>query len=142
MEFESDDSLLDSNDNFRNSNDYYFDNSTYSLPLIRQPTHLLIIYCVAYGIIFIIGLAGNAFVVIAVTWNISMRNITNYLITNLAIADLLIIILTLPSTLATNIFYGKSNTEPFFRKGPNKHSLETQMARNSILLMQYSPISY
>src|SRR4051794_30749270 len=85
------------------------------LPLIRQPLHLLIIYCVVYAIIFIIGLAGNAFVVIAVALNISMRNITNYLITNLAIADVLIIIMNVPATLGSNIFFGKSEALMPFR---------------------------
>lgn len=50
-------------------------------------------------------MVGNTFVVLAVVTNSSMRNITNYFIANLAIADLLIMLLCLPSTLMNNTLW-------------------------------------
>ncbi|KAG8174922.1 hypothetical protein JTE90_020201 [Oedothorax gibbosus] len=51
-----------------------------------------------FGIIIIVGLIGNAFVVIVVTCNPQMRSTTNLLIFNLAIADLLFIVFCVPFT--------------------------------------------
>lgn len=53
---------------------------------------------VLFGIIFIVGLFGNALVVIVVASNAQMRNTTNLLIINLAIADLLFIVFCVPFT--------------------------------------------
>ena len=50
-------------------------------------------------------MVGNTFVVLAVATNSNMRNITNYFIANLAIADLLIMLLCLPSTLMNNTLW-------------------------------------
>lgn len=50
---------------------------------------------------------GNSFVVAAVVMYPGMRNITNFFITSLAIADLLIIIFCLPATLMNAILTGK-----------------------------------
>lgn len=77
-------------------------------PLLRQPPSLLIIYCLGYSIVFLLGLFGNAFVVISVWLYPSLRNVTNYLITSLAMADLLILTLCLPSTLLNNLITGNS----------------------------------
>ena len=71
------------------------------LDLIRQPLHLLIAYCLAYGLVWIVGLIGNAFVVLSVVLNSNMRSITNYFIFNLALADLLISQLILARCLVT-----------------------------------------
>jgi 7 transmembrane receptor (rhodopsin family) len=53
---------------------------------------------VLFGIIFIVGLIGNLLVVIVVLFNPLMRSTTNYLIINLAIADLLFVLLCIPFT--------------------------------------------
>lgn len=55
---------------------------------------------ILFGIIFVVGLFGNALVVIVVTGNAQMRNTTNILIINLAVADLLFIIFCVPFTAA------------------------------------------
>lgn len=55
---------------------------------------------VLFGIIFILGLFGNALVVLVVASNQQMRNTTNILIINLAMADLLFIIFCVPFTAA------------------------------------------
>ena len=89
-------------------NDTNLTEPEYYLELLRQPIDLLIIYCVAYGLVFLLGFVGNLFVVIAVASNASMRNVTNYFITSLAMADLLIIIFCLPATLMNNILQGRN----------------------------------
>lgn len=53
---------------------------------------------VLFGIIVVVGLFGNALVVIVVAANKQMRNTTNLLIINLAMADLLFIIFCVPFT--------------------------------------------
>ena len=54
-------------------------------------------------IVFILGLGGNALVCLAVYRNHSMRTVTNYFIVNLAVADLLVIIVCLPPTVVWDI---------------------------------------
>lgn len=53
---------------------------------------------VLFGCIFITGLIGNMLVVIVVVRNAAMRNTTNLLILNLALADLLFILFCVPFT--------------------------------------------
>lgn len=74
--------------------------------LYRHPPLLTIFYCIAYFIVFIVGILGNSFVVAVVHRNPRMKTVTNYFIVNLAIADL-IIIFCLPATLIGNIFTRK-----------------------------------
>lgn len=51
-----------------------------------------------FGIIGILGLAGNSLVVVVVAANPGMRSTTNILIINLAVADLLFVIFCIPFT--------------------------------------------
>lgn len=53
---------------------------------------------ILFGIIVVVGLLGNLLVVIVVTANQQMRSTTNLLIINLALADLLFIVLCVPFT--------------------------------------------
>ncbi|XP_054160509.1 allatostatin-A receptor-like isoform X2 [Oppia nitens] len=57
-----------------------------------------IVVPILFGIIVIVGLFGNALVVIVVAFNPQMRSTTNLLIINLAIADLLFIVFCVPFT--------------------------------------------
>lgn len=61
-------------------------------------TTIAIVVPILFSLIFVIGLFGNALVVIVVTFNASMRSTTNLLILNLAIADLLFILFCVPFT--------------------------------------------
>jgi allatostatin receptor len=68
-----------------------------------QPAHLIkilttIFVPLAFGLIVLIGIFGNALVIIVVATNSQMRSTTNMLILNLAVADLLFIILCVPFT--------------------------------------------
>lgn len=79
-------------------------NSTGSIPDDMEPELRVmeqivsIVVPVLFGIIIILGLFGNALVVIVVSANQQMRSTTNLLIINLAIADLCFIVFCVPFT--------------------------------------------
>ena len=56
-----------------------------------------------HSLVFFVGLIGNLLVCIAVYRNYSMRTVTNYFIVNLAVGDLLVIIICLPSTVLWDV---------------------------------------
>lgn len=49
------------------------------LDTIRQPLALVILYTVFYAFVFVLGLIGNVFVVLAVLLNSSLRSTTDYI---------------------------------------------------------------
>ena len=53
---------------------------------------------VAYSVIFVLGIAGNALVVFVVARNSSMQTITNVFIANLAVSDIMMCLLAVPFT--------------------------------------------
>ncbi|GBP20138.1 Neuropeptide Y receptor type 2 [Eumeta japonica] len=55
-------------------------------------------FCVAYTIIFVIGIFGNALVCYAVIRNKAMQTVTNLFITNLALSDILLCVFAVPFT--------------------------------------------
>ncbi|XP_074597722.1 neuropeptide SIFamide receptor-like [Brevipalpus obovatus] len=61
-------------------------------------------YCLAYTLVFILGIVGNSFVVAVVFRSPRMRTVTNYFIVNLALADILVLLFCLPFTLIGNLF--------------------------------------
>ncbi|EDV48265.1 neuropeptide SIFamide receptor [Drosophila erecta] len=73
-------------------------------PLYRHSLAMSMVYCVAYIVVFLVGLIGNSFVIAVVLRAPRMRTVTNYFIVNLAIADILVIVFCLPATLIGNIF--------------------------------------
>lgn len=56
-----------------------------------------------HSAVFIIGLIGNALVCIAVYRNHTMRTVTNYFIVNLAVADLLVLLICLPPSVLWDV---------------------------------------
>lgn len=56
-----------------------------------------------HSIVFVIGLIGNALVCMAVYRNHSMRTVTNYFIVNLAVADLLVLLICLPPSVLWDV---------------------------------------
>ncbi|XP_012060050.1 PREDICTED: orexin receptor type 1-like [Atta cephalotes] len=56
-----------------------------------------------HSVVFIIGLIGNALVCMAVYRNHSMRTVTNYFIVNLAVADLLVLLICLPPSVLWDV---------------------------------------
>ena len=83
-------------------------NTSYEeIPLVQHTTHMIIIYSIAYGLIFIFGVIGNGLVIAVMYKDPRMRNVTNYFILNMAIADILVAFLIVPITLLANLFSGK-----------------------------------
>jgi len=66
--------------------------------LYAMQRFLSIVVPIIFGIIVFVGLIGNALVVVVVAANQQMRNTTNLLIINLAMADLLFIVFCVPFT--------------------------------------------
>ncbi len=62
---------------------------------------------IAYMLILVIGVIGNLMVILVVLLRPQMRSVTNMFIMNLAVADLLVIVFCVPSTLLANIFARK-----------------------------------
>ena len=102
------------------SNNYSYDQTDlydfYSSPdnishghvdLVRQPMHMIAIFSIAYGLVFIFAVTGNFLVIAVIFKTPAMRNVTNYFILNLALADILVAIFVLPITLLANIFSGE-----------------------------------
>ena len=76
--------------------------------VLKQTPYMILVFSVAYLLIFLCALVGNTMVVMVVIKTPRMRNVTNYLIANLAVADILVAIFCIPLTLLDNIFSGKS----------------------------------
>lgn len=77
------------------------------LNFFRHSVEVSVIICAAYTIVFIVGLVGNSFVVAIVCKSPRMRTVTNYFIANLALADILVLVLCLPATLVSNLYIRK-----------------------------------
>lgn len=73
----------------------------------RHTMAMTAVYCVAYLLVFALGLVGNFFVIAVVFRSPRMRTVTNFFIVNLAVADILVIAFCLPATLMSNIFVRK-----------------------------------
>jgi len=82
-------------------------NDTELYPLVKQPVHMIVVYTLTYGIVFVLGVIGNGLVVCVVFRTPSMNTVTNYFIVNLAFADLMVGMCCLPITLLANIFSGE-----------------------------------
>lgn len=75
----------------------------------RHSMAMTAVYCVAYLLVFAVGLVGNCFVIAVVFRSPRMRTVTNFFIVNLAVADILVIVFCLPATLMANIFVREYN---------------------------------
>lgn len=73
----------------------------------RHSSGVSIILCMAYTLVFILGIVGNCFVVAVVVRTPRMRTVTNFFIVNLAFADILVLLFCLPSTLISNLIIRK-----------------------------------
>ncbi|XP_022649205.1 allatostatin-A receptor-like isoform X1 [Varroa destructor] len=67
-------------------------------PAEASPVFVEVVVPWLFGLICVVGLVGNALVVVVVACNPQMRSTTNMLIINLAIADLLFIVFCVPFT--------------------------------------------
>ncbi len=67
----------------------------------KSRTHIRVIICLTYAVIFLLGILGNALVVFVIMRKPEMRSVTNLFITNLAISDILMTIFATPFTPLT-----------------------------------------
>ena len=70
---------------------------------------IVITLSVAYALVFVLAIVNNSFVVTVIVRNPQMRNVTNYFLANLAIADITVSMIVLPITLLQHIFTGKGD---------------------------------
>ena len=77
-------------------------------PLLKQPLYAVVLLSTAYLIVAILGIANNSLVVAVIYRQPRMRTVTNYFLSNLATADILVCVLVMPITLLQNVFTGKS----------------------------------
>ena len=78
-----------------------------SPPLLSKSIHMVALYTIAYVIVFVLAVMNNSLVVSVIVRNPAMRNVTNYFLGNLAVADILVSLIVLPFTLTSQIFLGK-----------------------------------
>ncbi|XP_066290642.1 neuropeptide FF receptor 2-like [Branchiostoma lanceolatum] len=74
--------------------------------MYKQPTPIMYLLAVAYGLVSLMCIMGNALVCVVVAKNKSMRTVTNYLIVNMAVSDLLVGVVCTPVTLVDNLTIG------------------------------------
>uniref|UniRef100_A0AAN0N6I4 Orexin receptor 2-like GPCR protein n=1 Tax=Polyphagotarsonemus latus TaxID=1204166 RepID=A0AAN0N6I4_9ACAR len=67
------------------------------------PAHYEFVLIALHIIVFFVGLVGNVLVCISVYRNHTMRNVVNYFIVNLAVADFLVILICLPPTVLWDV---------------------------------------
>ncbi len=83
-------------------------------PLLNHSLPLVVALSVAYLVVFILAVVNNSLVVSIIYRNPQMRNVTNYFLANLAIADITVSVIVLPITLLSNIFTGKVHFYLYF----------------------------
>ena len=92
-------------------------------PLLKQSASIVVLFSIAYLIVFVLAVVNNTLVVTVIYRNPQMRTITNYFLVNLAIADIMVSFVVLPITLLSNLFTGKGHCERFtsgFKSAPNQ----------------------
>ncbi|XP_071568492.1 orexin receptor type 2-like [Temnothorax nylanderi] len=87
------------------TNDYCIPDEDYIELMVRHifPKFSYWVLIAMHSIVFVVGLIGNALVCMAVYRNHSMRNVTNYFIVNLAVADLLVLLICLPPSVLWDV---------------------------------------
>lgn len=74
---------------------------------LKQPVYMIVIYSLAYSVVFLCALIGNLLVMLVVYRNTNMHTVTNYFIVNLAVADILVALVVLPLTFLNNLYNGE-----------------------------------
>ncbi|XP_039298463.1 orexin receptor type 1 isoform X2 [Nilaparvata lugens] len=87
------------------SNDYCISDQDYYDMIVQHilPSKSECLLIALHGVVFCVGLVGNALVCLAVYRNRSMRTVTNYFIVNLAVADFMVILFCLPPTVLWDV---------------------------------------
>lgn len=83
------------------------DNITYKFDFLRHSSSITVLFCIAYVVIFIVGLLGNCLVLMVISRTRIMKTAVYYFIFNLAVADLLVVLFCVPPNLLGNILTRK-----------------------------------
>ncbi|KAI8507432.1 Neuropeptide FF receptor 2 [Branchiostoma belcheri] len=70
-----------------------------AMPFMKHSPLVAAVFTAFYVVIFVLGVTGNLLVCVVVIKDRSMRTVTNYFIVNLAVSDLLVMLICLPVTL-------------------------------------------
>ncbi|PVD38654.1 hypothetical protein C0Q70_01272 [Pomacea canaliculata] len=73
-------------------------------PLLKQSPYMILLYSLAYGLVFVSALVGNVMVMVVVGRNPALHSVTNYFLVNLAVADILVALFCVPSTSSSICF--------------------------------------
>lgn len=76
-------------------------------PLLKQSPYMILLYSLAYGLVFVSALVGNVMVMVVVGRNPALHSVTNYFLVNLAVADILVALFCVPVNLVLNLFSGE-----------------------------------
>ncbi|RZF42089.1 hypothetical protein LSTR_LSTR006682 [Laodelphax striatellus] len=87
------------------TNDYCISDEEYYDMIVQHilPSKSEWLLIALHGVVFFVGLIGNALVCTAVYRNRTMRTVTNYFIVNLAVADFMVILFCLPPTVLWDV---------------------------------------
>lgn len=78
------------------------------LSLLTYSPGVTALFTIAYLVIFFLALTSNGLVALVIWRNPGMRNVTIYLLANLAVADIAVAVFVMPVTLLSTIFTGKT----------------------------------
>ena len=80
------------------------------LSLLIYPPAVTLVLTIGYMVSFVTALVANS-LVLAVVWRSpAMRNVTSYLLANLAVADIAVAIFVMPITLLSTLFTGEQSS--------------------------------
>lgn len=88
----------------RNSSGDVVNGTSISFPDLKHDIDIIVVYSVAYSLIFLFALLGNLTVIVVVVRHRWMHTKTNFFIVNLAVADLLVALVVMPINTMINIF--------------------------------------
>ncbi|CAG0903529.1 unnamed protein product [Darwinula stevensoni] len=72
---------------------------------LRHDPTVTAIICVSFAAVFLVGLVGNFLVLAAIARDLRLRTVTNLFIANVALADILVLLLCFPNYFLGGIFY-------------------------------------
>lgn len=78
------------------------ENATEATLLYQVPPYMVILLSICYGSISVLATAGNGLVIWVIVGSRRMRNVTNYYIANLALADFLLAVFAIPFEVRAN----------------------------------------
>ena len=75
------------------------------VPSLQVPLTLVIVVTLVSAVLFVVGVVGNSLVLVVILRNLDMHQSTNLGLASLSVADLLVLLICMPTALVE--FYGK-----------------------------------